>query len=86
MKPLEASKGERSTRGEGKGTIPPKRGDLEGPGGRNPYTPMLPGSGNRPRYTPEREPETPKGYGRREEYVGERGQRGRGKVSVCRCP
>jgi hypothetical protein len=40
---------------------------------------MLPGNGNRPRYTPSREPETPRGYGRREEYEGERGQRGRGK-------
>ena len=28
---------------------------------------------------PGREPETPRGYGRREEYVGERGQSGRGK-------
>ena len=65
--------------GEGKGTIPPKRGDPEGPGGRNPYTPMLPGSGCRPRYTHRREPETPRGYGRREEYNGERGPRGRGK-------
>ena len=67
MKPLETSKG------EGKGD------DHEGPVGRNPYIPMLPGSGNRPRYTPRREPETPRGYGRREEYEGERGQRGRGK-------
>jgi hypothetical protein len=32
--------------GEGKRTIPPKRGDPEGTGGRNPYTPMLLGSGN----------------------------------------
>jgi hypothetical protein len=38
--------------GEGKGTIPPKRGEPEGPGGRNPYTPMLPGSENKSRYTP----------------------------------
>jgi hypothetical protein len=38
---------------------------------------MLPGRGNRPRYTPRREPETPRGYGRREEYEGDRGQRGR---------
>ena len=62
--------------GEGKGTSPPKRGDSEGPGGRNPYPPMIPGSGCRPKYTPRREPETPRGYGRRE---GERGPRGRGK-------
>jgi hypothetical protein len=40
---------------------------------------MLPGSGCRPRYTHRREPETPRGYGRREEYNGERGPRGRGK-------
>ena len=77
MKPLEASTGEGSTRG--RRTILPKRGDPEDPGGRNPYTPMLPGSGNRPRYTPRREPETPRGYRRREEYEGERGPRGRGK-------
>ena len=53
-------------------------GDPEGPGGRNSYTPMLPGSGNRPRYTTRREPETPRGYERRE-YEEERGPRGRGK-------
>jgi hypothetical protein len=40
---------------------------------------MLLGSGSKPRYTPRREPETPRGYGRREEYEGERGPRGRGK-------
>jgi hypothetical protein len=40
---------------------------------------MLPGSGSRPRYNPRREPETPRGYGRREVYEGERGPRGRGK-------
>jgi hypothetical protein len=40
---------------------------------------MLPGSGSRPRYTPRREPETPRGYGRREEYEGGTGPRGRGK-------
>ena len=62
-----------------RGQSRPRGGDPEGTGGRNPYTPMLPGSGNRPRYTPRREPETPRGYGRREEYEGERGQRGRGK-------
>jgi hypothetical protein len=43
---------------------------------------MLPGSGYRPRYTPRREPETPRGYGRREEYEGERGPRGRGKSAL----
>ena len=86
MKPLEASTGERSTRGRRKGDNPAQEGGPEGPGGRNPYTPMLPGSGSRLRYTPRREPETPRGYGRREEYEGERGPRGRGKVSVCRCP
>jgi hypothetical protein len=62
-----------------RGQSRPKGGNPEGPGGRNQYTPMLPGSGSRPRYTPRREPETPRGYGRREEYEGERGQRGRGK-------
>jgi hypothetical protein len=40
---------------------------------------MIPGSGCRPKYIPRREPETPIGYGRREEYEGERGPRGRGK-------
>ena len=37
---------------------------------------MIPGSGCRPKYTPRREPKTPRGYGRREEYEGERGQKG----------
>ena len=74
MKPLESSTGERSTRGRRKGDNPAQ----EGPGARKPYTPMLPGSGSRPRYTPRREPKTPRGYGRREDYEGERGPRGRG--------
>jgi hypothetical protein len=71
MKPLEASPGERSTRGRRKEDNPAQEGGPKGPGGRNPYTPTSPGSGNRPRYTP-------RGYGRREEYEGERGPRGRG--------
>ena len=83
MKPLEAPTGER---GEGKGTSPPKRGDIEVIRGRNPYTPMIPGSGCRPKYTPGREPETPRGYGRREEYEGERGPRGRGKSQFADVP
>ena len=62
-----------------RGQSRPRGGDPEGLGGRNPYTPMLPGSGYRPRYTPKREPETPRGYERREEYEGERRPRGRGK-------
>jgi hypothetical protein len=62
-----------------RGQSRPSGEDPESPGGRNPYTPRLQGSGNRPRYTPRREPETPSGYGRREEYEGEGGQRGRGK-------
>jgi hypothetical protein len=57
----------------------PRGGYLEGRRGRNPLTPMIPGSKCRPKYTPRREPETPRGYGRREEYEGERGPRGRGK-------
>ena len=77
----EGKKGE-----EGKGTIPPKSGDPEGPGGRNPYTPMIPGSECMHRYTPRREPETLRGYARREEYEGERGPRGRGKIVNCRAP
>jgi hypothetical protein len=77
----EGSEGERE-----RGQSYPREGDPEGTGGRNPYTPMLPGSGSRPRYTPRREPETPRGYGKREEYEGERGPRGMGRVSVCRCP
>jgi hypothetical protein len=40
---------------------------------------MLPGSGCRSSYTPRIEPETPRGYGSREEYEGERGPSGRGK-------
>jgi hypothetical protein len=32
------------------------------------------------RYTPRREPETLRGYARREEYEGEMGPRGRGKI------
>jgi hypothetical protein len=56
-----------------------RRGDLEGPRGRNQYTPMIPGSVCRPKYTPRRELETPRGYGRREEYEGQRGTRGKGK-------
>jgi len=40
---------------------------------------MTPGSGCRPMYTPRREPENPRGYGRREELEGERGPKGRGK-------
>ena len=62
-----------------RGQSRPRKGDPEGPGARKPYTPMLPGSGIRPRYTPRREPKTPRGYGRTEEYEGERGPRGRGK-------
>jgi hypothetical protein len=42
---------------------------------------MLPGSGNRPRYIPRRELETPRGYGRREEYEG--GERSEGKGEKC---
>jgi len=61
-----------------RGQAHPRGGDPEGPRGRNPYTPMTPGSGCRPKYTSRREPETPKGYGRRE-LEGERGPRGRGK-------
>ena len=79
MKPLEASTGERSARRRGKRDKLAQEGDRESPGGRNPYTPMIPGSGCRPKYTPRREPETPRGYGRREEYEEERGPRGRGK-------
>ena len=62
-----------------RGQSRPRGWDPEGPGGRNRYTPMLPVSGCWPRYTPRREAETPRGYGWREEYEGERGPRGRGK-------
>jgi hypothetical protein len=51
-----------------------RRGDLEGPRGRNQYTPMIPGSVCRPKYTPRREHETPRGNGRREEYEGHEGK------------
>ena len=40
---------------------------------------MIPSSVCRPKYTPRREPETPRGYGRWEEFEGERGPKGRGK-------
>ena len=86
MKPLETSKGERSMKGRGKGDNPAQEGDPEGPGGRNPYTPMLPGNGNRPRYTPE---ENPKPLEDMEEGRSMKGRKVRGeggRVSVCRCP
>ena len=57
----------------------PSGEDIEGPGGRNPSIPRLQSSGNRPGCPPRREPENPSDYARREEYEGERGQRGRGK-------
>ena len=72
--------------GEGKGTSPPKRGDIEGLRERNQYTPMIPGSGCMPKYTPRREPETHRGYGRREEYEGEKGLRGKGKCQCANVP
>jgi hypothetical protein len=76
---LEASQ-ERGERGrEGKGTSPPKSRDIEDPRESNQYTPMIQGSGCRPKYTPRREPETPRGYERREEYEREIGPMGRGK-------
>jgi hypothetical protein len=62
-----------------RGQSRPSREDIEGPGGRNPYIPRLQSCGNRPGCPPRREPENPIGYARREEYEGERGQRGRGK-------
>jgi hypothetical protein len=40
---------------------------------------MIQGGGCRPKYTPRREPETPRGYERREEYEREIGPMGRGK-------
>ena len=58
---------------------------LEDRRGRNLYTPMIPGSGCRSKYTPRREPETLSGYGRREEYEGERGRREGERASICRC-
>ena len=57
----------------------PRGEEPEGPSGRNPYTPMTPGGGCRPKYTPRREPEIPRGYGRREEIEGERGPKRRGR-------
>ena len=62
-----------------RGHYRPSGEDIEGPGGRNPSIPRLPSSGNRPGCPPRRDPENPSGYARREEYEGERGQRGRGK-------
>jgi hypothetical protein len=40
---------------------------------------LISGCGNRLKGPPRREPENASGYVRREEYEGERGQRGRGK-------
>ena len=57
----------------------PRGGDFEGPRGRNPYSPLIPESGCRSKYTMGREPGTPRGYGRREEFEEERAQKGRGK-------
>ena len=62
-----------------RGQSRPSGEDIECPGGRNPYTPRLQGCGNRLKGPPRREPENASGYVRREEYEGERGQRGRGK-------
>jgi hypothetical protein len=62
-----------------RGHYRPSGEDMEGPGGTNPTIPRLPSSGNRPGCPPRRDPENPSGYVRREEYEGERGQRGRGK-------
>jgi hypothetical protein len=62
-----------------RGHYRPSGEDIEGPGGRNPAIPRLQSSGNRPGCPPRREPENPSGYARREEYEGEKGQRGRGK-------
>ena len=69
-----------------RGHYRPSGEDIEGPGGRNPSIPRLQSSGNRPGCPPRREPENPSDYARKEEYEGERGQRGRGRVFVCRCP
>ena len=62
-----------------RGHYRPSGEDIEGPGGRNPSIPRVPSSGNRPGCPPRRDPENPSRYARREEYEGERGQRGRGK-------
>jgi hypothetical protein len=62
-----------------RGHYRPSGEDIEGPGGRNPSIPRLQSSGNRPGCPPRREPENPSDYARKEEYEGERGQRGRGK-------
>ena len=56
--------------GRERGQARPRGGYLEGPSGRNQYTPMIPGSGCRPKYTPRREPENPRGYARREDKQG----------------
>ena len=79
MKPLESSNGERSMRGRGKGdntaqvgmTLKVQEEETHiFPG----YRVVGTGLG-----APRREPENPSEYGRREEYEGERVQRGRGK-------
>ena len=69
----------RDDRERERGHYRPSGEDIEGPGGRNPAIPRLQGSGNRPGCPPRREPENPSGYARREEYEGEKCQRGRGK-------
>ena len=62
-----------------RGHYRPSGEDIEGPGGRNPSIPRVPSSGNRPGCPSRRDPENSSRYARREEYEGERGQRGRGK-------
>ena len=69
-----------------RGQSRPRGGDPEGPGGRNPYTPMISGSGNRPRYTPGREPKPLEDMEEGRSMKGKEVREEGGKVSVCRCP
>ena len=72
--------------GEGKGTSLLKKGDLEGPRGKNLYTPMIPGSGCRPKY-PSEENLKPLKAMEEERSMKGRGARGEGeRVSICRGP
>ena len=79
MKPLESSNGEKSMKGKGKGENPALVGMTLKVQWEE--THMLPGYRvvGTDLGAPRREPENSSGYVRREEYEGERDQRGRGK-------
>ena len=86
MKPLEASTGEKSTRGRRKGDNPAQEG---GPGWarrKKPIYSHVTGSGNRPRYPPEENPKPLEDMEEGRNMKGREARREGGKVSVCRYP